>query len=927
VRSDVPIVMLWGEAGTMLYNDAYSAFAGGRHPALLGMKVREAWPEVAAFNDNVMKVGLAGNTLAYRDLELALYRPGRPKQVWMNLDYSPVLDEDGMAVAVLAIVAETTERVLAERAWAEAENRVTTVLETMDEGFVLLDRDFRVRAINAGALRFENKPRSEIVGKLQSEVWPGVVGSDFGALCQKAMAARVSGTLEHFYVWPDGHGTWIEVRVYPSGDGLALFYRDVSGRRAEADRKSALLALGDRLRDVRQPDLIARAAAEIIGETLGVSQAAYARVDGDRVSILDPWLRDAGVPSVAGEQRFSEWGAYAARLHGGADVVVRDALTDALTASRRALLEAHRVRAFANIPLFGGGRMSGMIMAIDDRVRAWPEQDMAFLRGVADRTWAALQTAHAEAELVALNRDLERQVTERTAERDRVWTNAQDLFVVTDRDGIIRAANPAWTTILGWRPEEVVGRHHLSMNHPDHRAPSEAARLRAAAQERVPVYETRVLHKDGSDRIIAWVAAGEGDQVYASGRDVTEERAAAEELARTQDLLRQSQKMEAVGQLTGGIAHDFNNLLGAITGSLELLQLRVAAGRLDGVERYTSAAIGAAQRAAGLTQRLLAFARRQPLDPKRVDGNRLLAGMEELLRRTLGPGIELELVLADGLWPTLCDPNQLESAVLNLAINARDAMTGGQDAGRGWLVIETTNEVLDEAAARRQGADARPGEYVVVSVTDSGAGMPPEIMAKVFDPFFTTKPIGQGTGLGLSMLYGFIRQSEGHVRVSSELGVGTVFRLYLPRLVVEDEAEAGDAARLDAAEAAASVGETVLIVDDEPVLRMLVTETLQDLGYDALEAGDAAAALQVIDSPARIDLLVTDVGLPGMNGRQLADAARALRPGLRVLFITGYAHHAAIGQGDALEHGTEIMVKPFALDALAGRVRDMIGAR
>jgi CheY-like chemotaxis protein len=205
--------------------------------------------------------------------------------------------------------------------------------------------------------------------------------------------------------------------------------------------------------------------------------------------------------------------------------------------------------------------------------------------------------------------------------------------------------------------------------------------------------------------------------------------------------------------------------------------------------------------------------------------------------------------------------------------------------------------------------------------------MPPEIMAKVFDPFFTTKPIGQGTGLGLSMLYGFIRQSEGHVRVSSELGVGTVFRLYLPRLVVEDEAEAGDAARLDAAEAAASVGETVLIVDDEPVLRMLVTETLQDLGYDALEAGDAAAALQVIDSPARIDLLVTDVGLPGMNGRQLADAARALRPGLRVLFITGYAHHAAIGQGDALEHGTEIMVKPFALDALAGRVRDMIGAR
>jgi PAS domain S-box-containing protein len=524
----------------------------------------------------------------------------------------------------------------------------------------------------------------------------------------------------------------------------------------------------------------------------------------------------------------------------------------------------------------------------------------------------------AEEALQRLNTDLETLVAERTAERDRAWKNSQDLIAVVDGDGIFRAANPAWTAILGWHPDEVVGRHHLDFVHPDDRPATHHAHTQARV-EQLPAFENRVRHRDGSTRIIAWVAAPDGGLIYASGRNVTAEREAADHLARIEDLLRQSQKMEAVGQLTGGIAHDFNNLLTAITGSLELLQRRIHEGRTQGLERYTSAAITASQRAGALTQRLLAFARRQPLDPKRVDINRLVAGMEELLRRTLGPAIALEMVLAGGLWATLCDPNQMESAILNLAINARDAMPDG-----GRLTIETSNAYLDDAYAKSQGDNIRPGQYVAVAVSDTGVGMPPEVIERAFDPFFTTKPIGRGTGLGLSMLYGFVKQSDGNVRIYSEPGNGTTFRLYLPRLrAPADTAETGASGQVAAA-GLAEAGESVLVVDDEPALRMLVAETLRELGYAAILAEDGPSAVRILQSDARIDLLITDVGLPGLNGRQVADAGRAKRPGLRVLFITGYAHNAAIGNGAALEPGMQIITKPFALEALGAKVREMI---
>jgi signal transduction histidine kinase/CheY-like chemotaxis protein len=388
------------------------------------------------------------------------------------------------------------------------------------------------------------------------------------------------------------------------------------------------------------------------------------------------------------------------------------------------------------------------------------------------------------------------------------------------------------------------------------------------------------------------------------------------ERKQAEEALRQSQKMEAVGQLTGGIAHDFNNLLTGIIGSLELLEIRLRQGRTSEIQRYVAAAQGASKRAAALTHRLLAFSRRQTLDPRPTDVNRLVMDMEELIRRTVGPHITLDVVTAVGLWPTLIDPSQLESALLNLCINARDAMPEG-----GRITIETANRWMDDHAATER--DLAPGQYLSLCVTDTGTGMTPDVIARAFDPFFTTKPLGQGTGLGLSMVYGFVRQSGGQVRIYSEVGRGTTMSLYLPRHYGSSPEPITRTA--PAASARAPTGKTVLIVDDEPSVRMLVTEVLEELGYSSIEASDGPAGLRILESEAVVDLLITDVGLPGgINGRQLADAARITRPDLKVLLITGYAENAIISSGH-LTPGMRVLTKPFVMETLARRIIEMTG--
>jgi PAS domain S-box-containing protein len=523
-----------------------------------------------------------------------------------------------------------------------------------------------------------------------------------------------------------------------------------------------------------------------------------------------------------------------------------------------------------------------------------------------------------EQRLHDLNLELERRVIERSQERGTTWQVSPDLLGALNSQAYFVTSNPAWMTVLGWTEAEVASMSIFELLHPD-----DVERTRGGfnlTQQGQPAirFPNRYRCKNGDYRWISWVGVPDGGMVYCSGRDITEEREQAEALERAQEALRQSQKMEAVGQLTGGLAHDFNNLLAAISGSLEVMQMRIAQGRAGEIDRFMAAAKSSVKRAAALTHRLLAFSRRQTLDPKPTDANRLIADMEELVRRTIGPSIHLEVVGAGGLWPTLVDPNQLENALLNLCINARDAMPDG-----GRLTIETANRWLDERAARER--DLPPGQYISLCVTDNGVGMSPEVAAKAFDPFFTTKPLGAGTGLGLSMAYGFARQSGGQVRIYSEPGQGTTMCIYLPRHDVDAQQD-GLAPGGEAPENPGD-GEVVLVVDDEPTIRMLIVEVLKDAGYVAIEAFDGPSGLRVLESAARVDLLITDVGLPGgLNGRQIADAARVKRPDLKVLFITGYAENAALGNG-YLERGMSVVTKPFAMEALARKIGEIMAGR
>jgi len=493
-----------------------------------------------------------------------------------------------------------------------------------------------------------------------------------------------------------------------------------------------------------------------------------------------------------------------------------------------------------------------------------------------------------------------------------------------DEEGNVSSWNPGAERIKGYTTDEILGEHFSRFYTPED------------IERQVPAKALETARREGRFTAEGWRARKDGTRFWASvvidpvkegekivgfakvTRDLTERRAAQLELERSQQALFQAQKMEAVGQLTGGLAHDFNNLLTGITGSLELLKVRLAQGRLNELERYVMAAQGAAARAATLTHRLLAFARRQTLQPKAVNANMLVSGMEELIRRTIGPNLTMETVLAAGLWNCVCDPNQLENAILNLCINARDAMPGG-----GRLTVETANTWVDDTAAKER--DMERGQYVAICVTDTGLGMSADVIARAFDPFFTTKSAGQGTGLGLSMVYGFAKQSNGQVRIYSEVGQGTTVKIYLPRHAgkLEVEGVAPQSAELPRA----GEGETVLVVDDEPTIRMLIGDTLSELGYRSIEVADAASGLKVLDSDVAIDLLITDVGLPGgMNGKEMADAARAKRPRLKVLFITGYAENAAITNGH-LEPGMEVMSKPFSMDKLAARIRSIIEER
>ena len=534
------------------------------------------------------------------------------------------------------------------------------------------------------------------------------------------------------------------------------------------------------------------------------------------------------------------------------------------------------------------------------------------------------------------------------ARYDAVVASAPDVILTLDTEGVIRLANRAATMHFGYAESELVGQRatilfeeqgawdktwNAVLQNEDPRQPVELVARRkdgmlryfelSASQWQVDshVFVTAILRDINDRRESEKALRASEEQSRESARALAELNATLEQRVRegtsqlleAEEALRQSHKMEAIGQLTGGIAHDFNNLLQGIIGALDMIRKRVAEGRIDDIGRFLTAALSSAERASTLTHRLLAFSRRQPVDPRPLDVNQLISEIEELLRRAIGETIRMKIDKADGLWLVRCDANQLENGLLNLAINARDALPNG-----GTITIATSNRVFDSAAAAIR--QLEPGQYVCLEITDDGVVMSPEVQSRAFDPFYTTKPIGHGTGLGLSMIYGFVRQSNGSIRIKSKEGSGTTIEISLPRFVGDLEPEAHDSDKSEAGPVGAH--EVVLVVEDEAIVRLLVVEVLNDLGYRSLEATNGPAALRILQSPQRVDLLVTDIGLPELNGRQVADAARLTRKNLKVLFMTGYAESTTTGE--FLEEGMEIIAKPFTMDKLAAKIRGML---
>jgi PAS domain S-box-containing protein len=554
--------------------------------------------------------------------------------------------------------------------------------------------------------------------------------------------------------------------------------------------------------------------------------------------------------------------------------------------------------------------------------------------GARFRAHAVLDAIYDDGELIGFAK-ITRDITEREEAREQLiasearYRRLIDAVVdyaifQLDPNGVIMTWNPGAERIKGYSADEIIGRHFSRFYTEEDRKSGVPARaLETAAREGRYEAEGLRVRKDGStfqalvviDRILS--DNGELLGFAKVTRDVTERVEAQRLLKEAQQQLAVSQKMEAVGQLSGGIAHDFNNLLMIVLGNLETVQRLVKSAREPNanIQRALGNATRGAQRAAALTSRLLAFSRRQPLDPKSLDVNKFLAGAADFMQRSLGETIEVEAVGSAGLWQIEADPNQLEAALVNLAINARDAMPGG-----GKVTLDATNVYADERYCRAN-PELLPGQYVLICVSDTGSGMPPDVLSRAFEPFFTTKEIGHGTGLGLSQVYGFVRQSGGHVKIYSEVDQGTTVKIYLPRYSREVDEEEETPAEVPGE---SEQGEVILVVEDDDDLRSYVSDVLRGLGYHVLSCADAKTAVPILEQAAtRIDLLLTDVVMPGMNGRELGKQAQKIRPALRVLYMTGYSRNAVVHHG-RLDEGVDLLQKPISQSVLAARVRDVL---
>ena len=869
-------------------NDAYLAAVLRTREDLLGLGVFEAMPDNPKFDG---ADGVA-NLRASIERAIASKRPdtmprqrydiphpnGGFEERWWDPVNSPLLGADGRVEAIIHHVVDVTERQTAEERERQSEAKLRAVIEEAPLAMVLTGTSGEILFRNPRFDQLWGRPPHVTTARTYSEVyegyhldgrpiaseeWPGARALFKGEVVENDVYEIVQASGQRITCWFGG----APIRD-ASGEiaGAVVVFRDVSKERQTESRLSESKA--------RYRTLFENIDAGFCVVEVDLA-ASGGRIDYRVIEANPAFYRQTGFP----EAILGQW--------------LREAAPD---------LEEHWYETYGRVAQLGKPER---FEQGSGHLGRWFDVH-AFRVGEADERRVAIlfndisARRNAEERLRQLNETLETQVAERTAERDRMWETSPDLMLIMGFDGYFRRVNPAWTDVLGYAPEELVGHHVNEFVLPeDHEDTSTAVRM--AAEGSKPRIENRYRHKDGSVRWISWTAAPAGKMGYATGRDVTAEKQRQAELEQAQEALRQSQKLESMGQLTGGVAHDFNNLLTPIIGSLDMLQRRGMGSERE--QRLIAGAAQSAERAKTLVQRLLAFARRQPLQPIPVDLRKLVEGMAELVASTSGPRVKVELDIAPEVPAVTADPNQLEMAILNLAVNSRDAMPDG-----GALTITAKPKAVEEG--HRSGL--APGNYVRLSVSDTGTGMDAETTRRAIEPFFSTKGVGKGTGLGLSMVHGLVAQLRGSMTIKSRHGVGTIIELWLPVAtgsVLPSE-------KIDKAVEAAVAG-TALLVDDEELVRASTADMLSDLGYSVSEASSAEEALRLLEDGLGPDVVITDHLMPGMTGTDLAYVLKAREPSPKILIISGYA------DDDGIAPDLPRLTKPFRQADLASSLAEL----
>ncbi len=883
----------WGFELTLLYNDAYAKILGAKHPLALGSPLLKVWSEIEDQLTPLIEQLCSGKPIQIDNMGLTIERNGYAEDAYFSFSCTPIHDASGAVAGLFCPSTETTSQVLAGRNLAEKLVQKRRLLEQAP-GFMafLVGPEHVYEFVNASYTKLFGE--RSYIGRSVREVFPDLAGQE------------IYNWLDHVYQTGQRFlANAIAVRlqsspgVEPEDLVLDFIYEPITD---EAENVIGIFVEGYDVTERQRAQEALRTSEKLfsaLAQTIP-SHVWMARADGDIY-----WFNESCCQYYGAAEAELHNAGWIERVHPEDLPALRAHWAAAVTAGTSYQAEKRLRRA--------------------DGVYRWHLARAVPLRDEAGTIlqWVGTSTdiedqKHVAARLLHANEVLGQRVEERTAEYDRVWRNSRDLLMVLGIDGIYRAVSPAWTALLGYEPKEVVGRHYLQLIWPDDKEATQAAHEQALLGTPITGLVNRFMHKDGTFRWISWNSSMEDGRIYGYGRDITAERAQAEALRHSEEKLHQAQKMEAVGLLTSGISHDFNNLLSGITGFLELAQRRLSQGRVENIERYLSGAMSSAHRAANLVHRLLAFSRRQPIDPRVVDVRQELTEMDELLRRTI-PQHSLELTINEGVWPVRCDPSQLECSILNLAINARDAMSE-----KGELRIEVENRHFDQLRAEDQG-EMGASDYVAISVADTGQGMPADIQDRVLEPFFTTKPLGQGTGLGLSMVYGFAQQSDGQMKIRSEEGKGTTVTLFLPRYEGVIQEEVIELPDLGPDSRRAVCKKTILIVEDDPVIRKLLEEVLDESGYKTLSAIDGPSGLSILQAGQCVDLLITDIGLPGFDGQRLVSEARNACTNLEVLIVSAYEERL-MEANEQLAEKAHVLSKPFDIEELVDKVHRILAS-